>query len=229
MSVQKQKDKKSLKRHAFLKAAQKIFSEKGFQSANVTDIVSEVKSGQGTFYYHFRDKQAIFDELMIGFIDKLTAVLIENEVQGAGQLALVDRDLSVANARRIASVYLDNIALAALFFRESRYVGGEAMQRMDRLYALLYAQVENGLKQGQSAGLVREELDPIIAARCFVGATERAVFEAVRSGGPYDLDHLAEQIVDYQSVGILSDAQRTAYKARAGHCTQDETNREQST
>jgi len=70
MSVQKVENKKELKRKAFLEAARKIFSEKGFQSANVTDIVSEVKSGQGTFYYHFKDKQAIFDELMIGFIEK---------------------------------------------------------------------------------------------------------------------------------------------------------------
>ena len=115
MSVQKCESKKELKRKAFLEAARKVFSEKGFQTAKVTDIVAEVKSGQGTFYYHFKDKQAIFDELMIGFVDKLQNVLVENELRAAGRLALAHRGLAIENARRIAGVYMDNMDLATLF------------------------------------------------------------------------------------------------------------------
>lgn len=199
------KDRKSLKRQAFLDAARRIFAEKGFQAANVTDIVAEVKSGQGTFYYHFKDKQAIFDELMIGFIDSLLTVLAENDARGGDAPALADRARAIDNARRLAAVYIDHKDLAALFFRESRYIGGEAMDRTERLYALLHAQVENGLRMGQAAGLVHTDLDPRIAAHCFVGAAERAIFEAIRAGD-HDIDRIAEQIVDFQSKGILKTA-----------------------
>jgi AcrR family transcriptional regulator len=211
MSVQKVENKKELKRKAFLEAARKIFSEKGFQSANVTDIVSEVKSGQGTFYYHFKDKQAIFDELMIGFIEKLFAVLAQNEMLGNGRLALAHRDLAIENARRIASVYMDNIDLATLFFQESRYVGGAAMQRIEQLYTLLFTQIETGLKQGMAQGMVRPDLDTRIAAHCYVGATERVIQQALSAGGPHDLDHIARQIVDFQSTGVLSSAHCRQY------------------
>ena len=204
MSVQKAEDKKTLKRNAFLDAARKIFSQKGFQETNVTDIVAEVKSGQGTFYYHFKDKQAIFDELMIGFVDKLLGVLAENELHAAGRLALADRELAVENARRIAKVYVENLDLASLFFRESRYVGGRAMERIEQLYALLYSQVQGGLEDGLKAGLVRNGLDPAVAAHCFVGAAEHAIYQAMRKGPPFALDDLAEQIVDFQSYGVLA-------------------------
>lgn len=209
MSVHKPLDKKTVKRSLFLAAARKIFAQKGFQATNVSDIVIEVNSGQGTFYYHFKDKQAIFDELMIGFIEKLVRAVIENDARAKGRLALADRELAIENAKNIASVFLDNIDLAELFFRESKYVGGEAMALVEQLYNLIYTQIEKGLEEGKKLGLVRTEIDSRIVARCFAGATERMIFETIQAGGTADLDAIAAQIVDFQSIGILS--QRADY------------------
>lgn len=204
MSVQKNTDKKSATRRRFLDAAREIFAQKGFQAANVSDIVQKVASGQGTFYYHFADKQAIFDELMLSFVDRLAAALAENEVRAAGRLALASRNLSIENARALATVFIENLDLATLFFKESRYIGGAAMERIERFYSLLYAQLENGLEEGCRAGLVRPELVPRIAARMMVGAAEKVIIETASAGGPVDLDLLAEQISDFQSFGILA-------------------------
>ena len=160
MSVQNGEDKKTQKRKAFLDAARKIFAQKGYQATNVTDIVSEVKSGQGTFYYHFRDKQAIFDELMTGFIEKLMRILVENDNRAGNRLAMADRSLALRNARAIAAAYIENKDLAELFFRESKYIGGDAMSYIGNFYRLMYAQVENGLRDGVANGLLRPEIDP---------------------------------------------------------------------
>jgi len=130
---------------------------------------------------------------------------------GNGRLALAHRDLAIENARRIASVYMDNIDLATLFFQESRYVGGAAMQRIEQLYTLLFTQIETGLKQGMAQGMVRPDLDTRIAAHCYVGATERVIQQALSAGGPHDLDHIARQIVDFQSTGVLSSAHCRQY------------------
>jgi len=204
MSVQKPHDKKIATKKRFLEAAAKIFSEKGFQSANVSDIVLAVKSGQGTFYYHFKDKQAIFDEILIDFINKLAVVIFENETRANGRLALADRALAIDNARRIASVFMENIDAAKLFFSESRYVGGEAMKRLDALNAALAAQIENGIKMGLAAGMVRTDVVPRTAALCFAGAAEKVIADVVMNpSAPADLDSLAAQIVDFQSYGIL--------------------------
>jgi AcrR family transcriptional regulator len=205
MSVQRLEDRKLVKRGLFLEAARKIFARKGFAGTNVSDIVAEVSSGQGTFYYHFKDKQAIFDELMIGFVEQLVRTVIENGSSSIGKPALADRALAIENARNIASVFLNNRDIARLFFLESKYLGGEAATCIEQLYTLFYSQIEQGFEEGKSLGLVRPELDSKIAARCFIGATERVIFEAVKSEKPVeDIGLLVEQIVDFQSVGILS-------------------------
>lgn len=203
MSVQKGKAKKEAKHRMFLDAARRIFAKKGFQAANVTDIINEVNSGQGTFYYHFKDKNAIFDELMTGFIDELLAALAENEESDAGRLSMASRDLSIRNAIRLAEVFRNNIDLAELFFRESRYVGCEGMKRIDAFYALLYSQVENGLRMGIEDGTLRDDIEPPVVARCIVGGTEKVIYETICNGGETDIETVAAQIVDFQMKGIM--------------------------
>ncbi len=204
MSVQKGKAKKDAKHKLFLDAARRIFARKGFEATNVTDIIAEVNSGQGTFYYHFKDKNAIFDELMTGFINELLAVLAENDVNDAGQLALASRELSIRNAARLAEVFVNNKDIAQLFFRESRYIGCEGMKRIDDFYALLYSQVESSLKMGIGESSIRDDIDTAIAARCIIGATEKVIYEALRCGENIDIKHVAEQIVDFQMKGIVN-------------------------
>ncbi|MFA6451117.1 MAG: TetR/AcrR family transcriptional regulator [bacterium] len=203
MSVQNAKDKKFEKRCLFLQAARKIFAQKGFQATNVSDIVSEVDSGQGTFYYHFKDKHDIFDVLMLDFIGELARAVAKNDMAAAGRLALADRELALVNARAFAGVFMDNMDLAKIYFRESKYVGGAAAAALETFYSVIYSQIENGLRMGIAAGSVRENVDPYCVARCFVGAAERVIYDVISSGRDVPLDTIAEQIVDFQSFGIM--------------------------
>ena len=203
MSVQNGKDKKAEKRSLFLQAARKIFAKKGFQATNVSDIVAEVDSGQGTFYYHFKDKQAIFDVLMLDFIGELALAAAKSASASSGRPALADRALAIESARAIAAVFMDNMDLAELYFRESKYIGGAAATALETFYNVMYAQIETGLREGLATGDVREGLDPYFAARCFVGAAERVIYDVIRSGRDIPLETITEQIVDFQSHGIL--------------------------
>ena len=47
-----------------LAAARKVFAERGYHEASIADITSEADVGVGTFYLHFRDKDAIFNTLI---------------------------------------------------------------------------------------------------------------------------------------------------------------------
>jgi AcrR family transcriptional regulator len=203
MSVHNAKDKKQEKRSLFLQAARKIFAKKGFQATNVSDIVTEVESGQGTFYYHFKDKQEIFDVLMLDFIGELAQAAARSASAMTGRPALSDRELALENARAIAAVFMDNMDLAEIYFRESKYIGGAAAAALDLFYKTMYSQIEDGLREGIASGDVRDNLDPYCAARCFVGATERVIYDVIRDRRDIPLDTIVEQIVDFQSWGIL--------------------------
>lgn len=208
MSVQNGNDKKSKTRSRFLEAARRIFAQKGFQATNVSDIVSEVESGQGTFYYHFKDKQEIFDVLMLDFISRLAIAVTKTSTAADGRypLALANRELALENARAFAAVFIENMDLAEIYFRESKFTGGAVAEAIERFYSLMYYHVEQGLEEGMQAGVVRENLDPFCAARCFVGAAERLIYDTISSRREIKLDELAEQIIDFQSYGILKGA-----------------------
>lgn len=44
-----------------------LFSQKGFSSVSIRDICGQVNIKESSVYYHFKNKQAIFDELLAQF------------------------------------------------------------------------------------------------------------------------------------------------------------------
>jgi len=141
---------------------------------------------------------------MIRFIDCLTAVIQDNEARAGGKLALASREMSIRNARALAAAFMHDRNLAMLFFRESRYVSGAGMERIEMFYSLLYWQIEEGIRMGVGNGMLRRDLDPFVTARSMVGAVERVIYESLRTGRTEDLDTLAVYIVDFQLKGILA-------------------------
>lgn len=55
--------KNELTRSIILDAAAELFARKGYQATSVEDIVQSASMVKGTFYYHFRSKEAIVYEL----------------------------------------------------------------------------------------------------------------------------------------------------------------------
>jgi AcrR family transcriptional regulator len=57
-------DKSALRRDAILAAALEEFSDRGFAAARLEDVAQRAGVGKGTIYLHFRDKEALFQELV---------------------------------------------------------------------------------------------------------------------------------------------------------------------
>jgi len=71
-------DKSAFRREAILAAALEEFSTRGFAAARLEDVAARAGVGKGTIYLHFRDKEALFQELvttlLVPFIANLEAV-----------------------------------------------------------------------------------------------------------------------------------------------------------
>jgi AcrR family transcriptional regulator len=57
-------DKTALRRDAILAAALEEFSARGYAAARLEDVAQRAGVGKGTIYLHFRDKEALFQELV---------------------------------------------------------------------------------------------------------------------------------------------------------------------
>ena len=58
-------------RKRILDAAQSLFSQSGYDATGVAEICRAAGVSKGAFYHHFPSKQAIFLELLDGWLSRL--------------------------------------------------------------------------------------------------------------------------------------------------------------
>lgn len=69
-------------REALLRAAEKVFGEKGYYAASISEITQEAKVAMGTFYLYFKDKEDIFRAL-VGHMLELVRAHLRKHVAAA--------------------------------------------------------------------------------------------------------------------------------------------------
>ncbi|WP_411138065.1 ScbR family autoregulator-binding transcription factor [Streptomyces sp. C10] len=58
-------------RQTIRKAAAEVFAERGFDGASIAEILDRAKVTKGALYFHFRDKQALADAILIEHVDEI--------------------------------------------------------------------------------------------------------------------------------------------------------------
>lgn len=92
MRVTKDKEER---RKEFMVIAKQFFVKKGFYETKISDLVKEAKVAQGTFYYHFKTKEAI-----------LLAIL-EELVKGMGFfIRSITKDTTLSATERIEKIMI---------------------------------------------------------------------------------------------------------------------------
>ena len=92
--------KAAARRDAILMAALDEFSAKGFASARLDDVAQRAGVAKGTIYLHFRDKEALFQELI-----RSTLVPLVGMLETVGEIDLPTRTI----VERIVDVFVDEV------------------------------------------------------------------------------------------------------------------------
>jgi len=190
MSVNERVRQKQETRAALLEAARRCFAEKGWSETVVADVVRAAGVAHGTFYVHFRDKDAIGDALLGEFNVALAARVApaleraaeepEARVRAAARAFLA----TLAAERAFVGWYAERLALGAsgeTFFGginpEARVLldtwldrtGVDATQRPLLVHGLLALWIRIGLRT------VLADEKPKVAEEVIVRATVGAI------------------------------------------------------
>ena len=68
---QNRTESEEVRRGQLLDAARKVFREKGYDGATVSEIAIEARLGKGTFYYYYPSKTAIAVALRDGLMNRM--------------------------------------------------------------------------------------------------------------------------------------------------------------
>jgi AcrR family transcriptional regulator len=58
----------ALRKQAILEAALTVFAERGYEAARLDDVAARAGVAKGTLYLYFKDKEALFEELLQGAV-----------------------------------------------------------------------------------------------------------------------------------------------------------------
>lgn len=92
MRVTKDKEER---RKEFMEIAKEFFIEKGFYETKISDLVKAAKVAQGTFYYHFKTKEAI-----------LLAILEEIVLEMGAFIRSIRKDTTLPTTKRFEKIMI---------------------------------------------------------------------------------------------------------------------------
>lgn len=90
---------KEERRNEIIETAGKLFEEKGYEQTQVQDIVNEIGVAKGLFYYYFKSKDEVMEELADRYADAIIDA-VNN---------LIDKDISTFDKiNRIFQIFIDS-------------------------------------------------------------------------------------------------------------------------
>lgn len=198
--------RKAEKRALIIDAAVDVFAERGFHPARVSDIARRAGVADGTIYLYFKNKEdlllSIFEEKMDVLLGAMHAAM-ETTDDPIEQIRLFARHhfLQVRENRSAAEVLQVELRLSNKFLKE---------YRPEKLWQYL-AIFGTAVKQGQSQGLFRDDINPFIAMWAFFGGLDEIAMQWVLARDPrrLPLEQAADQVADIFIRGMLADPNHT--------------------
>lgn len=199
MPVQAQKKDERDKNSRIIEAATRVFAEKGFFKATVSDVARAAEVAEGTIYLYFKNK----DDLLISIFESSMDMFIremEEELAGVSDVKerlrrLITLHLSLVESHRaLAQVLHVELRQSTMFMRE--YKGDKLKQYLKFIQAVI--------EDGQSQGIFRKDADPYVLRRTIFGALDEVGLKWVLSKRKGPLEQFSKQIADLFLNGLVN-------------------------
>ncbi len=189
------------KREAILRAAIKVFAQKGYFNSKVADIAGAAGIADGTVYLYFKSKNeilhSIFDRAMEEFISE-------------GKREIAEIDDAAERLRRIAQLHLEKLGadrdLAIVFQVELR----GSTKFMEEFSAAGFAEylsiIHRTIEDGQKSGAFRTDLNATVCSKILFGALDEMVTNWILSKNTYPLAPVADEVLKVFFGGVISNA-----------------------
>ena len=197
--VLRAEQKRSERRDAIVRAAERVFGRLGYHAASISDVIDAAGISRGTFYLYFDGKDALFLELIERFIGLVTGALQVVDPQGPDPARRI-----LENVQRVVDVAFDHPELTRVVLRESRGLNSDIDEKLDRLYGFLAEMVEGALVNGARTGLIRSVRAEVIATALIGAFKETFLRNLDGPAQPRGRSELAEALFEFGIRGLVS-------------------------
>lgn len=185
-------------RHKLLQAGKEVFLEKGFQKATISQVIKKAKTGYGTAYVYFKNKDELFITLMEDLMNQFYEVAempfkpqakeeayenIKKQVRLFLQLALDERDMMKV-------------------VKEAIGVSPEIEEKWYGIRERFIERISVDIRYAQAQKLAKEQLDPALTARGWFYSNEMFMWELVMNEEKYQMDDVIVNLTRMYTGGL---------------------------
>jgi TetR/AcrR family fatty acid metabolism transcriptional regulator len=199
--------KEENKHQKIIRAAVKVFAEKGFYNARVSEIAREANVADGTIYLYFKNK----DDILISLFEEEFGQIVENmrkelekekdALQKIKRFAILHLSI-IAEQQNLAEVLGVEVRQSSKFMKE--YINKPFIEYLNLIRSIII--------EGQESGLIRKDLTPGIMKRAVFGALdEMARYWVLSAKKKHSISEAALQISEVFIQGIMTEVARKNY------------------
>jgi TetR/AcrR family transcriptional regulator, fatty acid metabolism regulator protein len=193
------------RRRAIIDAASKVFVQKGYALASISEIASIAGVSDGLIYKYFDDKRALLDIVLSEYFQKIVAKLESAAASNASFPEKVQNLIS----QHLRS-FLEDLDFCRFFVSDVRSANGyrgSPVQKLNRAYTRIFIRV---LEEGVAAGKMKPDLDPRLVRDVVFGAVEHVAWRHALRGRVIDIDDVAKQLTEITLKGVALGTRRPA-------------------
>jgi AcrR family transcriptional regulator len=190
-----------------LTCAKRVFAERGFHAANISDICAAAGIGRGTLYQYFANKRAVMTSILREALGRVRDLMeLQLTIALPPPERLTREGAITFSAQQLASVlavvFEDGDSFRILL-REAVGLDVEIEQLLAEIDDAMIGIVERDLIRAHAAGYLRD-IDTRAVATMIVGGIEKLGLAALRGDAPVDLGALALEATKLHAIGTLS-------------------------
>ena len=181
-----------------IQASINLFVAKGFSATSVQDIVDRVGVTKGSFYYHFKSKEALLMHIQSSYIDDL--LIRQHQILASGIRA---QDKLVQLVGLLIQDIEEQGEIGKVYYREIRHLTPDNAAMIRQKRAEFRDRVETVVREGVRSGEFRDGLEPKMAAFAILGVTNWS-YQWFNPAGALSVDELAALHIDFILNGMLA-------------------------
>jgi AcrR family transcriptional regulator len=187
------------RRQSILNHAREVFARRGYHDAKIDEIVAEAGIARGTFYLYFKDKRAVFEEIVDRAFTHIGMAIVRVDPQDRGRSV---SEQVQENIRRIVRTLLEDRSTTKILLTDAVGVDPAFDRKLQSFYEVVENLLVESLREGQELGIVAPG-DPRMFAYLMIGILKEILYQVVRRDVAYTEDEVARGIYSFLEQGCL--------------------------
>lgn len=135
------------RKNEILDTAEILFATKGYSKTTINDIIQTIEIAKGTFYYYYKSKEEVMNEIVMRFINRNLEIV--NAIAQDSKLSAIEKLSHIIQAQTLKSNMKKQMIKHLYQVKNEEMRQNLLVQTILKLTPVLTIVVEQGIKEGK--------------------------------------------------------------------------------